>query len=82
MSAQEGCFDEKGPDIGIHHPPPSIIINELREPLVSLRVVKVLFILQSGRSSPAKHGDAYFSAVYGFIKDPIATPGLYDIQVP
>ena len=27
-------FDEKGPNIGIHHPPLSIIINELREPLV------------------------------------------------
>ena len=36
MIAQEGstsCFDEKGPDIGILHPPPSIVINELREPL-------------------------------------------------
>ena len=38
--------------------------------------------IQSGASSPAKHGDAYFSAVYGSIKYPIAAPGLFDIQVP
>ena len=40
------------------------------------------FLLQSDASSPAKHGGAYFSAVYGFIQDPIAAPGLFDIQVP
>ena len=38
-----------------------------------------LFIL-SGRCSLAKHGDAYFSAVYGFTKDPIAAPGPYENQ--
>ena len=38
--------------------------------------------LQSGASSRAKHGGAYFSAVYGSIQDPIAAPGLFDIQVP
>ena len=37
--------------------------------------------VQSGASSLAKHGGAYFSAVYGFIQDPIAAPGLFDIQV-
>ena len=36
--------------------------------------------LQSGASSPAKHGGAYFSAVYGFMKDPIAAPGPYENQ--
>ena len=36
--------------------------------------------LQSGRSSLAKHGGAYFSAVYGFMKDPIAAPGPYENQ--
>ena len=43
---------------------------------------KVLFeqILQSGRCSLAKHGDAYFSAVYGFMKDPIAAPGPCENQ--
>ena len=38
--------------------------------------------LQSGASSPAKHGGAYFSAVYGFIQDPIAAPGPYENQEP
>ena len=36
--------------------------------------------VQSGASSPAKHGDAYFSAVYGFIQDLIVAPGLYEHQ--
>ena len=36
--------------------------------------------VQSGRCSPAKHGGAYFSAVYGFMKDPIAAPGPFEIQ--
>ena len=44
------------------------------------RFVRFCEILQSGRSSPAKHGDAYFSAVYGFMKDPIAAPGPYENQ--
>ena len=39
-------------------------------------------VVQSGASSLAKHGGAYFSAVYGSIQDPIAGPGLFDIQVP
>ena len=38
--------------------------------------------IQSGRSGLAKHGGAYFSAVCGPIQDPIAAPGLFDIQVP
>ena len=42
----------------------------------------IFIILQSGASSLAKHGGAYFSAVYGSIQDPIAAPGLFDIQVP
>ena len=41
-----------------------------------------MFGIQSGASSLAKHGGAYFSAVYGSIQDPIAAPGLFDIQVP
>ena len=36
--------------------------------------------IQSGRSSLAKHGGAYFSAVNGSIKDPIAAPGPYENQ--
>ena len=31
--------------------------------------------LQSGASSQAKHGGAYFSAIYGSIKDPVTAPG-------
>ena len=36
--------------------------------------------LQSGASSLAKHGGAYFSAVCGSIQDPIAPPGPYENQ--
>ena len=38
--------------------------------------------LQSGASSLAKHGGAYFSAVCGSIQDPIAAPGPYGNQEP
>ena len=41
---------------------------------------KYLDCIQSGASSLAKHGGAYFSAVYGFIQDPIAAPGPFEIQ--
>ena len=34
--------------------------------------------VQSGASSQAKHGGAYFSAVYGSIEDPLAAPGPYE----
>ena len=37
--------------------------------------------IQSGASSPAKHGGAYFSAVYGSIVDPAAAPGHCKPQV-
>ena len=37
--------------------------------------------LQSGASSLAKHGVAYFSAVYGSIEDPVAAPGPCKPQV-
>ena len=36
--------------------------------------------IQSGASSHAKHGGAYFSAVRGSIKDPIAVPGRDEVQ--
>ena len=39
-----------------------------------------MFRLQSGASSLAKHGGAYFSAVCGSVQDPIAAPGLYENQ--
>ena len=37
-------------------------------------------LLQSGASSRAKHGGAYFSAIRGSIKDPIAVPGWDEVQ--
>ena len=57
---------------------------EIREyPKVILtRSTFFLYKILFGASCPAKHGDAYFSAVYGSIQDPIAAPGLFDIQVP
>ena len=39
-----------------------------------------ILYIQSGASSLAKHGAAYFLAVYGSIKDPIAAPGPYEPQ--
>ena len=41
--------------------------------------VSVFNELQSGASSRAKHGGAYFSAVRGSIKDPIAVPGRHEV---
>ena len=38
--------------------------------------------IQSVASSLAKHGGAFFSAVYGFMKDLIAAPGPYENQEP
>ena len=35
--------------------------------------------IQSGASSQAKHGGAYFSAVSGSIKDLIAVPGWHEV---
>ena len=46
------------------------------------KLIVFFFNIQSGASSLAKHGGAYFSAVFGSIQDPIAAPGLFDIQVP
>ena len=42
---------------------------------------EALFDVQSGASSLAKQGGAYFSAVYGSIEDLIVAPGLCNIQV-
>ena len=44
---------------------------------------KYSVLLQSGRSSRARNGGAYFSAVYGSIEDPLAAPGQYeDLEPP
>ena len=57
-----------------------IVQTDSEAPQVCL--YKHIYIAQllSGRSSPAKHGDAYFSAVYGFMKDLIAAPVPFEIQ--
>ena len=39
------------------------------------KIAKKRSEVQSGASSRAKHGGAYFSAVYGSIEDPMAAPG-------
>ena len=38
--------------------------------------------IQSGASSQAKHGGAYFSAVFWSIKDLLAAPGPYESPGP
>ena len=38
--------------------------------------------IQSGASSPAKIGGAYFSGVTGSIQDPIAVPGPCEVTEP
>ena len=41
--------------------------------------MKMSRFVQSGASSQAKHGGAYFSAVRGSIEDPIAVPGRHEV---
>ena len=48
---------------------------------ISINDKKNIFCVQSGASSLAKQGGAYFSAVYRSIEDPMLAPRLYDIQV-
>ena len=47
---------------------------------LSVERLTVIHVIQSGASSLAKHGGAYFSAVCGSIQDPIAAPGPYENQ--
>ena len=47
---------------------------------VSSYLYLYLYHLQSGRSSLAKNGGAYFLAVSGSIRDPMAAPGPYETQ--
>ena len=48
--------------------------------LLSLELPTIKDVLQSGASSRAKHGGAYFSAVRGSMKHPIAVPGRDEVQ--
>ena len=57
-----------------------IVQSDSKVPQVCLYKHIYIAQLQSRLSSPAKHGDAYFSAVFGFMKDPIAAPGPFEIQ--
>ena len=43
---------------------------------ITLLFQEIFYSIQSGISSRAKNGGALFSAVSGFIQDPIAVPGL------
>ena len=49
--------------------------------LLPIQSEDIYIMVQSGASSPAKHGGAYFSAVYGSIEDPVAAPGPCKPQV-
>ena len=42
-------------------------------------LMRFVIPLQSGASSHAKHGGAYFSALKGSIKDPITVPGRHEV---
>ena len=57
-------------------------IQSLSRFIVTVQITAIkVSVVQSGASSLAKHGGAYFSAVYGSIQDPIAAPGPYENQV-
>ena len=47
---------------------------------LNIFLFSIAFSIQSGRSSPARHGDAYFLDIYGFMEDPIAATGPYENQ--
>ena len=51
---------------------------------IQLRDAKnaTMYTVQSGASSQAKQGGAYFLAVFGSNKDPIAAPGPYETLKP
>ena len=46
--------------------------------LISALALEFSTKVQLSKSSRAKHGGAYFSAVYGSIEDPMAAPGPYE----
>ena len=51
------------------------VTQQIRSPAESI----FMWLLQSGASSQAKHGGAFFSAVKGSIEDPIAVPGRHEV---
>ena len=60
--------------------PPNILVHLGNKEFMNHRTS--LLNVQSGASGLAKHGGAYFSAIYGSIQDPIAAPGPYENQEP
>ena len=57
--------------------PPNILVHLGNKEFMNHRTS--LLNVQSGASSQAKHGGAYFSAVSGSIKDPTAVPGWHEV---
>ena len=55
-------------------------LNETKPAHCLLPAEEEKFSLQSGASSLAKHGGAYFSAICGSIQDPISAPGPCENQ--
>ena len=53
-------------------------VNEVQF-LIFINFISFLEKIQSGALCCAKHGGAYFSAVRGSIKDPIAVPGGHEV---
>ena len=66
----------------LHSPLLLLCQNSFKEHLVKINSASsdVGALLQSGASSCAKHGGAYFSAVRGSIKDLTAVPGRDEVQ--
>ena len=50
--------------------------------MTMLELRNVFIQIQSGASSYAKNGGAYFSDVTGSIQDPIAVPGPCEVTEP
>ena len=79
LSVQIGnCFLSRGPTILKL----TMLVLDDQGPRMAAPHTCTYVHIQSGASSPAKHGDAYFLAIYGSIQDPIAAPGPYENQEP
>ena len=60
-------------------PPPLLLIEPPPAGLYTKTSFTLWSQIQSGASSRAKHGGAYFSAVRGSIEDPIAVAGRHEV---
>ena len=59
-----------------------ILVRNLSVGILYFSLSSYSLFLQSGASSLAKHGGAYFSAVCRSIQDPITALGPYENQEP